>query len=66
MKVKDIYDFLNEYAPFSVQDKYDNSGFLVGDINAKVKGICLCLDITMDVIKRRRLIEQTLSFLIIR
>ena len=51
MKVKDIYDYLNEYAPFSVQDKYDNSGFLVGDINAKVKGICLCLDITMDVIK---------------
>ena len=50
MKVKAIYDFLDEYAPFSVQDKYDNSGFLVGDINATVKGICLCLDITLDVI----------------
>ena len=51
MKVSAIYEFLNEYAPFSVQDKFDNSGFLVGDMNAPVKGICLCLDITNDVIK---------------
>ena len=51
MKVSTIYEFLNEYAPFSVQDKFDNSGFLVGDMNAPVKGICLCLDITNDVIK---------------
>ena len=28
MKVSAIYEFLNEYAPFSVQDKFDNSGFL--------------------------------------
>ena len=51
MKVSAIYEFLNEYAPFSVQDKFDNSGFLVGDMNAPVKGICLCLDITNAVIK---------------
>ena len=51
MKVSAIYEFLNEYAPFSVQDKFDNSGFLVGDMNATVKGICLCLDITNAVIK---------------
>ena len=51
MKVSAIYEFLNEYAPFSLQDKFDNSGFLVGDMIAPVKGICLCLDITNDVIK---------------
>ena len=36
MKVSAINEFLNEYAPFSVQDKFDNSGFLVGDMNAAV------------------------------
>ena len=39
MKVSAIYEFLNEYAPYSEQDKLDNSGFLVGDMNATVKGI---------------------------
>ena len=28
MKVSAIYEFLNEYAPFEVQDKFDNRDFL--------------------------------------
>lgn len=50
MKVKSFYDFLNKYAPFEVCDKFDNCGLLVGDENANVKSVCLCLDITNKVI----------------
>ena len=51
MKVKSVYDFLNEYAPFDVCDGFDNCGLLVGSMNASVKSICLCLDITNKVIE---------------
>lgn len=47
--VKDIYYFLNEIAPFSLQEGYDNSGMLVGDFERPVKKILLALDITMQV-----------------
>ncbi len=51
MKVKSVYDFLNKYAPFDVCDRFDNCGLLTGDMNANVKSICLCLDITNNVIE---------------
>ncbi|MCL2638794.1 MAG: Nif3-like dinuclear metal center hexameric protein [Oscillospiraceae bacterium] len=50
MKVHEIYAFLQELAPFETQESYDNSGFLVGDKDAEVTKICLCLDITLDVV----------------
>ncbi|MDR2559474.1 MAG: Nif3-like dinuclear metal center hexameric protein, partial [Oscillospiraceae bacterium] len=50
MKVSEIYSFLEQSAPFKYQEKYDNSGFLIGDKSAEVAKICLCLDITLDVI----------------
>ena len=51
MKVKSVYDFLNEYAPFDVFDSFDNCGLIVGSMDANVKAICLCLDITNKVIE---------------
>jgi len=50
MTVNEIYAFLEELAPFKYQDSYDNSGFLIGDKDAEITGVCLCLDITLDVI----------------
>lgn len=47
--VKDIYDFLNEIAPFSLQESYDNSGLLVGDFDRSVTKVLLALDITKQV-----------------
>ena len=49
--VNDVYRFLDSLAPFSAQDKYDNSGFLVGDKNDEVMKIAVCLDITNTVIE---------------
>ena len=54
MKVKDVYAFLDEYAPFHICDKFDNVGMLVGDENARVRAICLCLDITKPVIEEAK------------
>ncbi len=46
IKVIDIYNVLNELAPFSAQAAWDNSGILVGSKSNKVKKIMLTLDIT--------------------
>ena len=50
MTVQDIYDILDAYAPFSLQENFDNSGLLAGDPDRTVSRILLALDITMPVI----------------
>jgi len=55
MTVREIYAFLEELAPFEMQESYDNSGFLVGDENAVVTGVCLCLDITREVVAEAKI-----------
>lgn len=50
MTVKDIYDYLIELAPLDLQEDWDNSGFLIGNIQKEVTGILLALDATSDVI----------------
>jgi dinuclear metal center YbgI/SA1388 family protein len=47
--VGNIYDVLNKNAPFKNQDKTDNSGLLIGDFNAEIRKILVCLDVTNDV-----------------
>lgn len=48
--VKKVFDFLNDFAPISTKDKYDNVGLIVGDENTVVTKALLCLDITNDVV----------------
>lgn len=50
LTVQQVYDFINECAPFETQVAYDNSGLLVGDPHAEVKGIHVALDVTERVI----------------
>ena len=50
MKIKEITNFLEGYAPLHYQESYDNSGLIVGDANAKVEGALITLDCTEDVI----------------
>lgn len=47
----EIYDFINEFAPFSQQQSYDNSGICVGDRDMQVKKILTALDITSAVVR---------------
>lgn len=49
--VKDIYRAIDKISPFSKQEEWDNSGFLVGDMEAEVTKTVTALDITVDVVK---------------
>lgn len=47
--VKEIYDFLNEIAPFDSSMSYDNTGLLAGNFEKEIKKVLLSLDITNEV-----------------
>ena len=51
MNVQDIYDIIDAFAPFSLQEGYDRAGLLVGDPKRNVSRVLLTLDITVPVIK---------------
>jgi dinuclear metal center YbgI/SA1388 family protein len=48
--LKDITSFLEDLAPFSLQESYDNSGLLMGDPEWEVSGILVALDVTEAVV----------------
>ncbi len=51
MKIRTIYDVLNEISPFGLQEEWDNSGLNVGDYNSEIEKIYLSLDIDEEVIE---------------
>ncbi len=59
-RVKDFYDYLNSIAPFETQEDWDNSGMLVGDMNAEVKKVAVVLDITSEEIEKAKAIGADL------
>ena len=38
MKIAEIYEILNSVAPFEMQENWDNSGLLLGEMNTQIKG----------------------------
>lgn len=46
MKVEDIADIIEHFAPTDLAFDYDNVGLLVGDIHSEVSGICVALDVS--------------------
>lgn len=50
LTVQQVYDFINDRAPFDTQLAFDNSGLLVGDPSRAVTGIHFALDVTPAVI----------------
>lgn len=52
MKIAEIYEILNSVAPFEMQENWDNSGLLLGEMNTQIKGkIYLSLDLDSDLIE---------------
>ncbi len=49
-RIFDFYNFIDTIAPFSTQENWDNSGFLVGDGNKEVKKVLVALDVTEPVL----------------
>jgi len=52
MKLKTIYDYLNELSPFYLQEEWDNSGLNVGDFDKKIEKIYISLDIDEELIEK--------------
>ena len=50
MKVKDVINYLDSIAPANLQEKYDNSGLIIGDKDDKVSGVLVCLDCLESVV----------------
>lgn len=49
-KVAEVAQFLESIAPLHLQEKYDNSGLQVGEMDDVVTGVVICLDCTEEVI----------------
>lgn len=49
-QVKEVLQKLERIAPTALQENYDNSGLLVGDASAEVKGVLISLDTTEEVV----------------
>ncbi len=50
MKLGEIYSFLNEISPFELQEGWDNSGLIVGEVGAEIDKIYLSLEPTMEAL----------------
>ena len=51
MKISQITEIIENFAPLDLQEDFDNSGLQVGDSSQQLKGILLCLDITEEVLE---------------
>ncbi|MDR1436510.1 MAG: Nif3-like dinuclear metal center hexameric protein, partial [Candidatus Symbiothrix sp.] len=50
MKIEQVINALEEFAPLYLQEGFDNAGLQTGDISRKTRGILLCLDVTEEVL----------------
>ncbi|MBU1667620.1 Nif3-like dinuclear metal center hexameric protein [bacterium] len=58
MKIEEIYNRVDSISPFEQQEKWDNSGLLVGEMNREVEHIVVALDIDEAMLKNAK--EDTL------
>ena len=50
MKIREIAEAIEQYAPLRLQEEWDNAGIQVGDPDADVTGVLLSTDATEAVI----------------
>lgn len=50
MQIKDVTQYLESFAPLSLQESYDNAGLLTGNPSDSVKGILVTLDCTEEIV----------------
>ena len=50
MKIREITDAIEQYAPLRLQEEWDNAGIQVGDPESDITGILLCTDATEAVV----------------
>ena len=62
MKIKDVTNFLEDFAPLMYQESYDNAGLIVGNAENTVSGILICIDSTEDIVNEA--IEKSCNLII--
>ena len=62
MKIKEIIDALEIFAPLPLQDSFDNAGLQIGLTDVEATGALLCLDVTEDVVEEA--INQGINLII--
>jgi len=50
MKLKQIINPLEKFAPLSLQESYDNAGLLIGSTEQEIKGILISVDVTEKIL----------------
>ena len=50
MKIKDITDVIERFAPLAYQESYDNAGLIVGRPDDEVRQALLAVDVTDEVL----------------
>jgi dinuclear metal center YbgI/SA1388 family protein len=51
LKVREIVSQIEQLAPLSYQESYDNSGLIVGEYDQEVSGVLICLDVIECVVE---------------
>jgi len=54
MKLQEIYNHLDKISPFELQEKWDNSGLIVGEMTRETSQIVVSLDIDAQMIEQAR------------
>ena len=52
--VSDIFDYIDNFAPFNLAEEFDNSGLLVGDMCSEVENVLISLDLTKSVLRQAK------------
>ena len=50
MLLKEITAIIESFAPLSLQESYDNSGLIVGNVNDEITAALICLDSTEEIV----------------
>ena len=58
--VRDFFEYINTFAPIETQEDWDNSGMLVGDMNAEVKKAVVVLDIDEQTVEKAKALGANL------
>ena len=51
VKIIEVVNALEKFAPLPLQEDYDNAGLQVGLTETEVSGALLCLDVTEDIVE---------------
>lgn len=62
VNVKAVSDYINSFAPYETQCSWDNCGLLVGDESKAVSKVGVCLDLTVETLKKAK--EQAVDLVV--